>query len=496
MVDDAGSEADFYRSLVELSIEPDADKVLSRALSLLVGVTDAREAYIEIHAPEQPESARWWRADGCSAERIEAIRARVSSGIVAAALESGGPLVTHDASRDPRFRDLESVRDHAIEAVVCQRIGSAPILGVVYVQGRRSPTDEPEFDGEAIDRIGIFSRAVAPVAELLVRREMERRRLLASRDAFGEVVHASPKMRDLVRQLAFVAARDVRVLLAGPSGAGKTLLASAIHAASHRADGPFVELNCAAIPESLVENELFGHVAGAYSSASREGKKGHVEAADGGTLFLDEVAELSLASQAKLLHFLDSGSFRRLGSTTPKRADVRVLSATNVDLEKAVAAGRFREDLMFRLRAFVARVPPLSERPEDVVPLAREFCRRHAREMKLEVRGLGPSAIHALRSAEWRGNVRELENIVRNGVLMAGARDADVVDAADLVSSSGDERAALSQTLHDATERFQRAHIHAALEARNWVVSDAARDLNVARSYLYTRMNALGLRRA
>lgn len=485
-------ERDFYRTLVDVATNEEPKGLLASALAFLVAITNAREAYIEIGTTHDRRG--WSASDGCEGQRVEDIRAFMSRGIIAQALATGGPVVTACASADARFEHLESVRDGAIEAVLCVPIGSAPPHGVVYLQGQREPRGEEAFSEDVQEKVALLARALAPMAELIVRRQEDAHRLSAVEDAFGDVVASSAVMRDLLRQLTWVAAREVRVLLTGPSGSGKTMLARAIHAASHRADAPFVDLNCAAIPDSLLENELFGHVEGAYSSATRGGKKGLVEAADGGTLFLDEVAELSLGAQAKLLRFLDDGSFVRLGSTSPRRVDVRVVSATNVDLEQAVARGRFREDLLFRLKVFVARVPPLSERADDIVPLARHACRRHAEALGLEIRGLSADAIAAIRMKDWPGNVRELDNAIHNGLLMASLREATVIEPRDLFPSSPPETEQTPTGLHEATQRFQRAHVLGVLEASR-SVSDAALQLGIARSHLYTLMKQLDITR-
>ena len=485
-------ERDFYRALAELATHAEPSGLLSGALSFLVRITNAREAYIEIGTTHGRRG--WSASDGCEGQRVEDIRAFMSRGIIAQALTTGAPVITACASSDPRFEHLESVRDGAIEAVLCVPIGSSPPCGVVYLQGQRELRDEETFSEDLQEKVVLLARSLAPMAELFVRRQEDARRLSTSEDAFGEVIATSTVMRDLVKRLAWVATRDVRVLLTGPSGSGKTMLARAIHGASPGADSPFVDLNCAAIPESLLENELFGHVEGAYSSASRGGKKGLVEAAHGGTLFLDEVAELSPGAQAKLLRFLDDGSFVRLGSTSSRRADVRIVSATNVDLEQAVARGRFREDLLFRLKVFVARVPPLSEREDDLLALARHACRRYAAALGLEIRGLSADAISSIRSSAWPGNVRELENTIRNGLLMASLRDATLVEARDLFPSTSSTVEPNALGLHDATQRFQRAHVLSVLEASR-SVSDAAQQLGIARSHLYTLMKQHDIKR-
>ncbi|MFN9443253.1 MAG: sigma-54-dependent transcriptional regulator [Planctomycetota bacterium] len=279
--------------------------------------------------------------------------------------------------------------------------------------------------------------------ELLLTRMRERRRLLRENGylrreaAGGELVAASAAMRQVVALAERVAPSTATVLVHGETGTGKERIAARIHAASDRADKPFVKLNCAAIPEALLESELFGHEAGAFTGAKGR-REGRFELADGGTLFLDEVGETSPAMQAKLLRVLQEGEFERVGGNRTLAVDVRVVAATNRDLRREVEAGRFRADLLYRLDVVPITVPPLRERPDDVLPLARHFARPGLR--------FAPDAEAVLRAARWPGNVRELQNVVqRLGILCAG----DVVDgalAAAHVTPGRDEPAAVAPT--------------------------------------------------
>jgi two-component system, NtrC family, response regulator AtoC len=237
-------------------------------------------------------------------------------------------------------------------------------------------------------------------------------------------IAASPAMRKIRSQAALVANVDIPVLLLGESGTGKEVLAKAIHYHSPRAQGQMLELNCAAIPDTLLESELFGYEPGAFTDARRR-KEGLLERASHGTLFLDEIGDMSMSTQAKLLRVLEEGSFTRLGGTRPISVDVRIIAATNKDVKAAVAAGRFREDLFYRLNVVPLTIPPLRERTEDIVPLALEILQRFNRELKKNFTGLTPAAAELLNRYPWPGNIRELKNVIERTMILAPEGDID-----------------------------------------------------------------------
>jgi NtrC-family two-component system response regulator AlgB len=292
----------------------------------------------------------------------------------------------------------------------------------------------------------------------------------------------SPAMREAMELVTKAAAADAPVLFRGESGTGKGLLAHALHSLSPRKDGPFVTVNCPTLSEELLASELFGHARGSFTGALRD-QAGRVEAADGGTLFLDEIAELSPNLQAKLLRFLQDKHFERLGENVTRRADVRVLAATNRDLDEDVKTGRFRTDLLYRLNVVVVRLPPLRERREDILPLANEFLAFFARASRRPPAALAPDAEALLRDSDWPGNVRELRNaieralIVSNGPLLGAA--AFAVDRGSRPSGAG--------VGGDVTlEELEREHIERVL-ARAPTEKEAARILGVDVSTLYRK---------
>jgi DNA-binding NtrC family response regulator len=307
--------------------------------------------------------------------------------------------------------------------------------------------------------------------------DRRRREALSAFDLRG-FVHADPLTGSVLQLAGQIARSDLPVLVTGPNGSGKERIAEIVHANSSVRNGPFVALNCGALPADLIEAELFGAEAGAYTGANRA-REGKFEAADGGTLFLDEIGTLPLAGQVKLLRVLETGRFQRLGSNREREVKVRVVSATNADLPALIAAGHFREDLFYRLNAIELRLPPLAQRPDDILPLARHFLP--------EGRTLDAAAERALLAHRWPGNVRELRNTIQRAALLApGAR----IGATDL----GLPPPPPAATTSDAAEP-DRATIEAALARAGGVLAQAAQDLGMSRQALYRRIERLGIAR-
>ncbi len=488
------AERDLFRQLLELGAHDDFDPFVSKALALAVEAAGARHGYLEVQTGR--EGRDYSIAHATPPHDPETFRKLLSSGVMAEAIATGTTVNTASAATDPRFRDRASVRENHIQAVLCVPIGRTRPLGVVYLQGREL---EGPFTAADQERLETFARHIEPFIDRLTARQ----RLLSATDAtvalrtklrVGAVVGRSKALARVLEQVAVVAPHRTSVLLDGPTGTGKTQLAWIIHENSPRADQRFVELNCAALPETLLENELFGSVPGAHSTASvaREGK---VTAAHGGTLFLDEIAELSLASQSKLLQLLQSGTYYPLGSSTPRKADVRIIAATNRDLRAAIADRTFREDLFYRLNVLPVRLPALSERVEDVLPLARHFCAQSVAQNDLETVRLSPGAIAALETAEWPGNIRQLANVVEAGVLRAAAEGLDSVEARHVMPEAPTATPPHELSYQQHLQRFRRQLVTRTLAETDWNVTEAARRLDVARSYLNRLIRSLALER-
>jgi two-component system response regulator AtoC len=340
---------------------------------------------------------------------------------------------------------------------------------------------------------------------LVMRKAMERERLRAEvrrlegelsslRQSDDAIVGRSAVMRTAMDVARKVARHAATVLITGESGTGKELVARLIHRESPRAAGPFVAVNCGAIPEALLESELFGHEKGAFTGATRD-KAGLFEEAHEGTLFLDEIGELPSALQVKLLRALQDGEVRRVGATAPKAVDVRVIAATNRDLQADVASGRFRADLFYRVNVVAIALPPLRERPEDVGELARFFLERHAARMGLTARGISPAAMRRLAEHSWPGNVRELEHAIERALVMTGGAPIEPSDLPATVRSSGGHAAVTEGTLSvkRQTTELEKALIRRALEHTRGNRTRAARLLELSHRALLYKIREYGL---
>jgi Nif-specific regulatory protein len=495
----ARREAELYRRLLQLGEQNALEPFLQGALSLVVDVTGARQGYLELHDEDTLGRERSWSiAHGFSTDEIQGVRVAVSRGIIAEAVATGQTIVTSSAVEDPRFRARESVRARAIEAALCAPIGHDPPLGVLYLQGRARPGAFSEEDRAGAET---FARHLAPFADRLLgqrrlREDADPTRDLRTTLVLDGVVGRSPALGAALRQLALVAPLEVSVLLTGDSGTGKSQFARVIHDSGPRRTGPFVEVNCAALPETLIESELFGALPGAHSTATRR-LDGKVAAAERGTLVLDEVGELPLPAQAKLLQLLQSRQYYPLGASKAVQADVRLIAATNADLQAAIGAHRFREDLFYRLEVLPIRVPSLAERREDVAELAAHFCRAACDRHRLPRLTVSPGAVRALEAAEWPGNVRQLAHAVEAAVIRAAGEKAERVERAHVFPDPGDAPAGVAHalTFQEATRRFQAQLVREALEANGWNVMETARRLDLGRSHVYNLIRAFGLER-
>lgn len=315
------------------------------------------------------------------------------------------------------------------------------------------------------------------------------RRALADRADLRGLIYSSQAMHDVVALAVSVASSDAPILISGPNGSGKELLAEIVQASSRRKGKPFIKVNAGGLPADLLEAELFGAEAGAFTGATKL-RVGRFEAADGGTLFLDELGNLPLAGQAKLLRVLQTGEYERLGSSTTRRADVRIISATNANLPEMIAAGTFREDLYYRLNVIDLYLPPLADRPEDVLPLAEHFLAMHG------TKRLGEDARHALVAYEWPGNVRELQNRIQRAALVAAG---DAITPHDLGLVAQPKRAApapapTAPTVPTpAADDAERAQIEDVIARAGGVIAKAAAELGMSRQTLYRRMERLGI---
>jgi DNA-binding NtrC family response regulator len=360
-------------------------------------------------------------------------------------------------------------------------------------------------------RLGAFDFITKPFKNdeiiLAIKNALEHRRLsqenlrlkksLLERFSYRNIIGKSAQMQQIFDLITQIAPTRSTVLIHGESGTGKELVAKAIHAASTRAEAPFIAVNCGNIPHDLLESEIFGHVRGAYTGATNS-KKGLFEVADGGTLFLDEVATISMEIQAKLLRVIQEREFRRLGGLENIKVDVRILAATNIDLQSAVREGRFRDDLFYRLNVIAIKIPPLRERAEDIPLLVEHFVRRFVAENGKEPCSLEPAALKALLDYDWPGNVRELENVIERAVVLSQGK----VISADLLPKNLAAR--LSEVsarlpgdglpLKERVASFEKSLILAALEKTDWNQKKAAQLLSVNATTLSEKLKRLKIK--
>lgn len=353
----------------------------------------------------------------------------------------------------------------------------------------------------AVAPLGVYDVVTKPVEAGFLVRLIRRACWLSAAECHGGAAHRAPAseaseemigtgegIRRVFTAIRKVATTDLPVLITGESGTGKELTAKAIHERSDRKDKPFIAINCGAIPDTLIESELFGHERGAFTGAVQQ-KKGKVEAAQGGTLFLDEIGEVPIALQVKLLRFLQEHRFERVGGRQAITIDVRVIAATNVNLKDAIARGRFREDLYYRLAVMHIHLPPLRDRNGDVLLMASVFLGQLAHQQGKRIRGFADDAIRAMKAYPWPGNVRELLNKLRRGVVMA---EGPYVTARDLELSTGEE-AVSPESLGRMREKMEVDFLAQALARHHGNLSGVARDLEISRPTLYRRLRRYGL---
>jgi two-component system nitrogen regulation response regulator NtrX len=338
-----------------------------------------------------------------------------------------------------------------------------------------------------------LERVLVTVRNALAHARLERQLSAEREDEPLGLTGVSPAVVELRRQILLAAPTDSRVLISGPNGSGKEVVARLLHLYSRRAHAPFVAVNCAAIPAELIESELFGHLKGAFTGAV-ENKRGKFELADSGTMLLDEIGDMSLLTQAKVLRVLQESRFTRLGGSQEVGVDVRVIAATNKDLNEEIAAGRFRQDLLFRINVIPIRVPGLDQRREDIPLLVEEFMRHFSRQIGARPKSVSQEAMAILQAYDWPGNVREVRNLVERLMIMVA--DEEITPAAldiPVAASVSGDGGSLT-TLRSARSEFEREYIGRVVAACGGNMSRAARVLGLERSHLYRKLRALGLR--
>ena len=497
-----------YRVSRILSKSLDMQETLQELLQILHNEAGLLHGLVTLSDPEhQHMKVRAIHVESESIKRSSnSVRYHAGEGIVGRIMQHGAPIVLGRILSEPRFLDKLEVYDVNLPFIGVPITRGGEVIGVLAAQPS-TPADK--LLPERTRFVEMVANLISQTVELVVKVEDQKRNLTEERDELRRevrgkygfenmVVGNTEAMRQVFDQVRRVAKWDSTVLIRGESGTGKELIASAIHYNSPRVNRPFVKLNCAALPETLLESELFGHEKGAFTGAVKQ-RKGRFEQADGGTLFLDEIGEISPLFQAKLLRILQEGEFERVGGNTPIKVDVRIVAATNRNLEGEVEAGKFREDLYYRLNVMPIKIPPLRERIEDIPELAKFIVQQLGSRQGCEL-SITDSAVRMLMSHNWPGNVRDLQNCLERAAVMAenGIIDRDVIYLTGLDIDAGSALAPTIRTPVKATfedeNMDERERVIAALEQAGWVQAKAARLLGMTPRQIAYRIQSMNIR--
>jgi transcriptional regulator with GAF, ATPase, and Fis domain len=463
----------------------DLARLLDELLDALLEVTQADKGFL-ILLEDGEMSVR--AARNLAREGVEGALDRVSDSIIQKVVESGRPLVVADALHDAEWSGSSSVVNLKLCSVMCAPLmQKGEVFGVIYLGNDNVVS---LFDERALEALTAFTGQASLLVQNAMLLDSLRRENLSLREAatsrqYGELIGSGTAMREVYRRIDKVAATDISVLVTGETGTGKEVVAREIHRRSLRAEGPFVAVNCGAIPEALLESELFGHVKGSFTGAIAT-RLGKFQAAAGGTLFLDEIGDMPPSLQVKILRALQDRAVTKVGDSRPEPVDLRVVAATHRVLEEEIRKGTFREDLYYRLNVVAIALPPLCERGDDLVAIARYFLQKYSRDFGVRVRGFTPAALVAMRKYRWPGNIRELENRVKKAVVLA---DRALVSAEDL-----DLRPEVLEPilpLAQAKEEFQKRYINEVLERNAGNRTKTAKDLGVDPRTIFRHLEKL-----
>jgi transcriptional regulator with GAF, ATPase, and Fis domain len=451
----------------------DLREVLSAVMDSVVELCSADKGFVVLFEDGVPkvEVARNIRH-----ENITDAVSQLSDSVIAKVVKSKAPLLVADALNSDDFKASQSIVNLKLSSVMCVPLTElGEMFGLLYVGSNRVLH---QFDSHALSLLTVF----ASQASLLIQNAQRFRAVEAERETlkqaleqqrFGSIIGTCDAMQDVFRKIRKVAPTDISVLVTGETGTGKELIAREVHVRSDRKDGPFVVINCGAIPENLLESELFGHVRGAFTGAVAT-KPGKFQMAHTGTLFLDEIGELPMQLQVKLLRALQERIVTKVGDTKSETVDIRVVAATNKELEVEMKRGAFREDLFYRLNVVHIDLPPLRDRGDDILAVARFFLSKYAKEYESKIKGFTPQAVIAMRKYRWPGNIRQLENRIKKGVIMA---ERAHLAPEDLDIKPEDMDPILPLT--DAAEAFKQRYINEVLLRNGGNRTKTARDLGV-----------------
>ena len=471
------ADLDAYQKLYDFSArlmeKHDLGELLNALMDSVIEITNADKGFLILMEADQLDVKV---ARNLKRENIADAVSQLSDSIIAKVVETRRPVIISDAMNDSEFQSSMSVIKLKLTSVICvPLLEKGKLIGLIYVG---NDTIGGLFEDDLMRVLTMFAaQASLIVANAMLVNELKVDNQQLSRQLedlrFGDIVGTSRPMQEVFRKVEKVAATDISVLITGETGTGKELIAREIHRRSPRKEKPFVTINCGAIPENLLESELFGHVKGAFTGAVAH-KAGKFQAADGGTLFLDEIGEMPLNLQVKILRAIQERIVVRVGDTRPESVDIRILAATNRNLEEEIHGARFREDLYYRLNVVNLHLPPLRDRGDDIPVIARYLLSRYAKEYDTRVKGFSPNAAVAIKKYDWPGNIRELENRLKKGIVLA---EGNLLGPEDL-GLSGDNLPSILP-LAAAKEKFQRDYINEVLALNNGNRTKTARDLGV-----------------
>ena len=406
--------------------------------------------------------------------------AQVSDSVVARVIKQRKPIIISDAMNDTILGQSRSVVDLQLKSVMCvPLLAKDSLIGVLYVGNEGLGTlfgpDDLELLKVFAAQAGLILQNALLLDELRIENEDLARDLQTGAGSGGAMIGAHPRMVEVFRTLDKIAPTDISLLVTGETGTGKELVARELHSRSNRREKPFVSINCGAIPENLLESELFGHKKGAFTGAVAD-KQGKFEDANGGTLFLDEIGEMPMNLQVKLLRVLQQREIERVGEGKPRPVDIRVVSATNKHLEEEIQSGRFREDLFYRLNEIHVELPPLRDRGDDVVLIAQHILARYKKLYPGKASGFSTDAADAMRDYVWPGNIRQMENRIKKGLVLS---DGPMLPPADMGFDGSNKPQRRWKALNEAREDWQTRYIKECLEAHDWNKAATARALDV-----------------
>jgi transcriptional regulator with GAF, ATPase, and Fis domain len=462
--------AEFAQALAQ---EPGIDGALTRLLDMLVEVVRADKGFVLVMNEGTPQVLK---ARNFQRENVADAVERLSDTIVKRVIATQKPLRIEDALHDAEFNASESVVSLKLSSVLClPLVLRGQLVGAIYLGNDKLASLFSEREQEVAESFCSTATLLIELGRQLDELRADNKALQErlEEQAYGDIIGACDAMREVFRKIDKVAGTDISVLVTGETGTGKELIARELHRRSSRRNGPFVAINCGAIPENLLESELFGHAKGAFTGAVAA-RPGRFQSANGGTLFLDEIGEMPLALQVKILRALQDRSVTRVGENRPEAVDIRIVAATNKDLDEEMKAGRFREDLYYRINVVHLPLPPLRERGEDAVMLAKWFLGRAARELSSKVKGFAPQTLLAIKRYRWPGNIRQLENRIKKAVVLA---DKPLLTADDMELRP--EQLEPILPLAQAREEWQKGYINEVLERNNQNRTKTAKDLGV-----------------